>query len=128
MINSSLELRNGVVESKMSDKLQTNIIISIRFETCTSKEMESKICKPYFMVLTFCSDMQFSTRDSDNDIKQNASCAQQFKGAWWYSRCHHSNLNGLYLNGSHSSMADGVNWIPFKGYYYSLKRTEMKVK
>ena len=80
------------------------------------------------MVLTFCSDMQFSTRDSDNDIKQNASCAQQFKGAWWYSRCHHSNLNGLYLNGSHSSMADGVNWIPFKGYYYSLKRTEMKVK
>ena len=37
-------------------------------------------------------------------------------------------FNGLYLNGSHSSMADGVNWIPFKGYYYSLKRTEMKVK
>ena len=128
MINSSLELRNGVVESKMSDKLQTNIIISIRFETCTSKEMESKICKPYFMVLTFCSDMQFSTRDSDNDINPDGSCAQQFKGAWWYSYCHHSNLNGLYLNGSHSSMADGVNWIPFKGYYYSLKRTEMKVK
>ena len=80
------------------------------------------------MVLTFCSDMQFSTRDSDNDIKPNASCAQQFKGAWWYRSCHHSNLNGLYLNGIHFSMADGVNWIPFKGYYYSLKRTEMKVK
>ncbi|XP_066017614.1 microfibril-associated glycoprotein 4-like [Pocillopora verrucosa] len=74
------------------------------------------------------SDMQFSTRDSDNDINPDGSCAQQFKGAWWYSYCHHSNLNGLYLNGSHSSMADGVNWIPFKGYYYSLKRTEMKVK
>ena len=87
-----------------------------------------KIYKPYFMVLTFCSDMQFSTRDSDNDINPDGSCAQQFKGAWWYSYCHHSNLNGLYLNGSHSSMADGVNWIPFKGYYYSLKRTEMKVK
>ena len=28
-----------------------------------------KIYKPYFMVLTFCSDMQFSTRDSDNDLK-----------------------------------------------------------
>ena len=80
------------------------------------------------MVLTFCSDMQFSTRDSDNDINPDGSCAQLFKGAWWYSYCHHSNLNGLYLNGSHSSMADGVNWIPFKGYYYSLKRTEMKVK
>ena len=93
-----------------------------------SKEMESKIYKPYFMVLTFCSDMQFSTRDSDNDIMQDGSCAQQFKGAWWYSQCHHSNLNGLYLSGSHSSKADGVNWLPFRGHYYSLKRTEMKVK
>ena len=112
----------------MSDKLQANIFISIRFETCAGKEMESKICKPYFMVLTFCSDMQFSTRDSDNDIMQDGSCAQQFKGAWWYSQCHHSNLNGLYLSGSHSSKADGVNWLPFRGHYYSLKRTEMKVK
>ena len=65
----------------MSDKLQANIFISIRFETCAGKEMESKICKPYFMVLTFCSDMQFSTRDSDNDINPDGSCAQQFKGA-----------------------------------------------
>ena len=41
IINSSLEMRNGVVESKMSDNLQANIFISIRFETCASKEMES---------------------------------------------------------------------------------------
>ena len=80
------------------------------------------------MVLTFCSDMQFSTRDSDNDIQPDVNCAQLFKGAWWYSDCHHSNLNGLYLNGSHLSFAIGVNWFPFKGYQYSLKRTEMKVK
>ena len=159
----------------MSDNLQANIFISIRFETCASKEMESstysqfihflfifpfflylpfsilayemlnwctkssnsmtifiqfnyKIYKPYFVVLTFCSDMQFSTRDSDNDIKPDGSCAQKFKGTWWYSHCHHSNLNGLYLSGSHSSLADGVNWKPFKGKHYSLKHTEMKVK
>ena len=43
IINSSLEMRNGVVESKMSDNLQANIFISIRFETCASKEMESSI-------------------------------------------------------------------------------------
>ena len=41
IINSSLEMRNEVVESKMSDNLQANIFIPIRFETCASKEMES---------------------------------------------------------------------------------------
>ena len=72
--------------------------------------------------------MQFSTRDSDNDIKPDGSCAQQFKGARWYSFYHHSHLNGLYLNGSHLSHAIGVNWLPFRGFHNSLKRTEMKVK
>ena len=165
-------MRNGVVESKMSDNLQANIFISIRFETCAKRwnpknilnsfifylfflfvsaisdfglwdvelvyqklkfylifiQFNHKIYKPYFVVLTFCSDMQFSTRDSDNDVKPDDSCAQKYKGAWWYSHCLDSNLNGLYLNGWHSSFADGVNWIPFKGYSYSLKRTEMKIK
>ena len=41
IIDSSLEMRNGIVESKMSNNLQANIFISIRFETCASKEMES---------------------------------------------------------------------------------------
>ena len=58
------------------------------------------------------SGMQFSTNDNDNDEK-DYSCAQKFKGAWWYKHCHESNLNGLYLNGSHSSEADGVNWRCF---------------
>ena len=71
--------------------------------------------------------MQFSTKDNDND-KKSGNCSKQFKGAWWYRGCHQANLNGLYLNGSHSSYAVGVNWSRFRGYYYSLKRTEMKVK
>ena len=91
-------------------------------------QFNHKIYKPYFVVLTFCSDMQFSTRDNDNDEKPNGSCAQKYQGAWWYSYCLHSNLNGLYLIGSHSSFGNGVNWKPFKGHHYSLKRTEMKVK
>ena len=91
-------------------------------------QFNHKIYKPYFVVLTFCSDMQFSTRDNDNDEKPDGSCAQKYQGAWWYSYCLHSNLNGSYLIGSHSSFGKGVNWKPFKGYHYSLKRTEMKVK
>ena len=71
--------------------------------------------------------MQFSTKDDDNDLS-DGNCAQAYKGAWWYNGCHASNLNGLYLSGSHSSNADGVNWGAFKGHYYSLKRTEMKAK
>ena len=71
--------------------------------------------------------MQFSTNDNDND-NRDVSCAEKHKGAWWFRSCMLSNLNGLYLNGSHSSRADGVNWKSFRGKHYSLKRTEMKVK
>ena len=72
--------------------------------------------------------MKFSTRDQDNDAASGASCAQVYKGGWWYSACHHSNLNGLYHGGPHSSYADGVNWYTWKGHNYSLKFTEMKLR
>ena len=70
----------------------------------------------------------FSTYDHDNDRRGYENCAVTYKGAWWYDSCHVSNLNGLYHNGSHPSYADGVNWYSWKGFYYSLKFTEMKVR
>jgi len=70
---------------------------------------------------------KFSTRDQDNDV-WSQSCAVSYKGAWWYSRCHSSNLNGAYLRGNHTSYADGIEWRPWKGQYYSLRFTEMKIK
>ena len=72
--------------------------------------------------------MPFTTRGQDNDNHGGHNCAIKFKGAWWYKECHYSNLNGLYLRGSHSSFADGVNWFHWKGYNYPLKRTEMKIR
>ena len=72
--------------------------------------------------------MPFTTRDQDNDNKGGHNCAVLYKGAWWYNTCHNSNLNGLYLRGNHHSFADGVNWKDWKGYHYSLKRTEMKIR
>lgn len=69
----------------------------------------------------------FTTKDNDNDGSVK-NCAPESKGAWWYHSCHYSNLNGLYDHGQHSSAGDGVNWYHWKGYRYSLKRTEMKFK
>ena len=72
--------------------------------------------------------MKFSTKDKDQDTWDDTSCAQTYNGAWWYGRCHNSNLNGLYHEGVHTSLADGVNWYRWRGHYYSLKFTEMKVR
>eukprot|EP00795_Rhopilema_esculentum_P017573 gene17573-9205_t len=77
--------------------------------------------------LSYSNGQKFSTKDKDYDSDLD-SCAVQYHGAWWYKSCHYSNLNGKYLNGSHTSAGDGVNWWSFKGYFNSLKRTVMKIK
>ena len=69
----------------------------------------------------------FTTFDRDNDTP-NSNCAVIYKGAWWYGDCHSSNLIGQYLRGTHASYADGMTWYHWKGYYYSLKFTEMKTR
>ncbi|MDN8078811.1 fibrinogen-related protein [Burkholderia multivorans] len=68
---------------------------------------------------------QFTTYDVD---PLGHGCAQSFKGAWWYRSCHVSNLNGAYLNGPHTSYADGMEWDTWTGYYESLTKTEMKAR
>ncbi len=72
--------------------------------------------------------IRFSTKDQDNDISPS-SCAQKFNGAWWYRDCHNSNLNGGYVRGHHPTMeAQEMNGVTFRGYPYSLKTTEMKIR
>lgn len=70
---------------------------------------------------------KFSTYDLDND-DWPSNCAKTFKGAWWYEHCHASNLNGYYYGGPHPSHGDGIEWLTWRGQYYSLKTTEMKIK
>ena len=73
---------------------------------------------------------KFSTRDQDNDAWSSGSCAVLSKGGWWYNNCHNSNLNGHYYHtGSYTSTYDdGVVWYHWKGYWYSLRFTEMKIR
>ncbi|CAH3173729.1 unnamed protein product, partial [Porites evermanni] len=78
--------------------------------------------------LSYHRGIAFSTKDQDNDHTPYTSCAKKFKGAWWYKRCHESNLNGLYRRGYHHEYAVGVNWKAWKGYHHSFKRAEMKIK
>ncbi len=77
--------------------------------------------------LSYHNNRQFSTKDRDNDA-DGGNCAQTYHGAWWYRDCHHSNRNGPYLNGTTTEYARGVIWYHWKGDYYSLKTSEMKIR
>nr|ASA69501.1 penlectin 5-1 [Penaeus monodon] len=69
----------------------------------------------------------FTTHDNDND-GDGANCAARYRGAWWYDKCHISNLNGFPYEGEHESYADGIEWQPWRGYHYSLKTTTMMIR
>ena len=100
-----------VISTNMSQRLKSKCIVTqlVHFSS-----------NSYF-------DIFFSTVDRDNDA-WSKNCAERFSGAWWYSACHNSNLNGLYLRGEHESFGDGVNWYHWKGYHYSLKLTVLKIR
>jgi len=71
----------------------------------------------------------FSTYDRDNDKWSKCSCARQHRGAWWYSSCSDSNLNGQYKQGGKiQPQVAGLEWKSWMGYEYSLKFTEMKLR
>ena len=78
-------------------------------------------------MLTTSNHQRFSTFDHDQD-SYSGSCANEFKAGWWYRDCHRANLNGLYHGGPHTTFGDGINWKSWRGQYYSLKRTEMKIR
>ena len=83
--------------------------------------------------LTSHNGQKFSTFDVDNDDLPvniwNGNCAQTFHGAWWYSMCYNSNLNGKYYSGGivPRKVNDGVAWNSWNGCGKSLKFVEMKI-
>ncbi|XP_055626827.1 ficolin-1-like [Toxorhynchites rutilus septentrionalis] len=70
---------------------------------------------------------KFTTYDRDNDTWEN-NCAINFHGAWWYSNCHSSNLNGKYSKGNTTEYATGMVWYTFRGHHYALKSSKMMIR
>ena len=111
----------------VSTPLNLIICLPLMYSVTKQRTVEDGLCSRRDWTARLIS-MPFTTRDQEKDDYMDHNCAIKFKGAWWYRWCHRSNLNGLYLRGSHSSSADGVNWKDWKGYHHSLKRTEMKIR
>ncbi|RUS89847.1 hypothetical protein EGW08_002377 [Elysia chlorotica] len=64
----------------------------------------------------------FSTFDRDND-KSTFNCAISWHGAWWYEKCHRSNLNGQW--GATNNR--GPRWEGFSGTN-PVTFSEMKIR
>ncbi|XP_050093664.1 angiopoietin-related protein 1-like [Anopheles aquasalis] len=64
--------------------------------------------------------MKFSTFDRDNDEHPKGNCAVDYKSAWWFRGCYHSNLNGIFKNnGTHFQTMTWGNVVFFNGRSYS---------
>lgn len=52
-------------------------------------------------------------------------------GGWWFSTCGHANLNGRYFRSiprQRHERKQGIFWKTWKGRYYPLKSTTMKIQ
>lgn len=67
--------------------------------------------------------MQFSTKDSDNDLWHN-NCAARFSGGWWYASCFWAHPTGTWGNKAHGM---GINWKSLTGFKDTLSSIIMKV-
>ena len=73
---------------------------------------------------------RFSTPDRDNDVRSTLHCAVTHHGPWWHRYCYHSLLTGKYYTsgGPKTSAPHGIIWYRWKGWYYSLRVAEMKIR
>uniref|UniRef100_UPI0037E8E0AC angiopoietin-related protein 4 n=1 Tax=Semicossyphus pulcher TaxID=241346 RepID=UPI0037E8E0AC len=77
------------------------------------------------------SGLPFSTRDNDNDQKNDTNCAKHLSGGWWFSNCGRSNLNGRYFQSpppkQRHQRKQSIFWKTWRGRYYPLKSSKMMI-
>ena len=80
--------------------------------------------------MAYHNQMQFSTRDCDND-RYSRNCASVYGGAWWYNGCFHSNLNGkyeLHTPEDGGSFTEGANRLVWYNGSVWIHYTEVEMK
>ena len=78
--------------------------------------------------LAYQNGMFFSTYDKDNDKDSGRSCAVNFRGAWWYKDCFHSNLNADYPPSSGSTDPRFMSWYHLTSSNGNIVFSVMKIK
>ncbi|GFR92456.1 angiopoietin-related protein 1 [Elysia marginata] len=75
--------------------------------------------------LSYHKDAPFSTYDKDND-EVSVNCAKFRHGAWWYKRCYHCNLNGVWA----VKKSRGMKWYTRNEWGGGVwaSATEMKIR
>ena len=79
--------------------------------------------------LTPNSGERFSTPDRDNDISP-AHCTTVTHAPWWHDDCYYAILTGKYYAspGPRSLEPLGIVWYHWKGWHYSLRAADMKIR
>ncbi|XP_078074523.1 angiopoietin-related protein 3 isoform X2 [Mustelus asterias] len=75
--------------------------------------------------------MKFSTKDRDNDMRNDTNCAESYSGGWWFNACGEANLNGKYIKIRSKGKLErrkGICWNTWKGKSLFLKSTKMMIR
>lgn len=72
----------------------------------------------------------FSTFDRDHDNLFYDNCALTYHGAWWFTSCFQSHLNGAYVRSPlalQNTARNGLQWNTL-ALYHSMKETTMLIR